>query len=58
MIWTEADYEKFSWHDNHVHGISICEGEHGTGELILDLDYMLNGSRTEKDSISKLHRLY
>ena len=30
-----------SWHDNHVHGIRIVEGENGTGELVLDLDYIL-----------------
>jgi len=30
-----------SWHDNHVHGLTIHSGEHGTGELILDLDYIL-----------------
>jgi len=41
MNWTEADYDELSWHDNHVHGIAIREGEHGTGELILDLDYIV-----------------
>jgi len=30
-----------SWHDNHVHGLSIVEGEHGAGELLLDLDYIV-----------------
>ena len=39
--WTEADYPSMSWHDNHVHGIEIRSGEHGTGELLLDLDYIL-----------------
>ena len=39
--WTEADYAQMSWHDNHVHGLTIHSGEHGTGELILDLDYIL-----------------
>ena len=39
--WTEADYERMSWHDNHVHGLSVEEREHGTGLLILDLDYIL-----------------
>lgn len=30
-----------SWHDNHVHALRIVEGEHGAGELQLDLDYIL-----------------
>lgn len=37
-----------SWHDNHVHGLKIVEGVHGSGELVLDIDYILewlpNGS--------------
>ncbi len=39
--WTEADFEQMSWHDNHVHGIQIRAGEYGSGELILDLDYIV-----------------
>ena len=30
-----------SWHDNHVHGLEIIEGEYGAGKLILDIDYIL-----------------
>lgn len=30
-----------SWHDNHVHALRIVEGPYGAGELILDLDYIL-----------------
>ena len=40
-IWTEADFEGMSWHDNHVHGLGIRSGEYGSGELILDLDHIL-----------------
>lgn len=29
--WTEADYPTVSWHDNHVHGLQIRAGEHGSG---------------------------
>jgi hypothetical protein len=39
--WTEALFEEMSWHDNHVHALRIVEGEHGSGDLILDLDYIL-----------------
>ncbi|WP_162605209.1 hypothetical protein [Piscinibacter terrae] len=30
-----------SWHDCHVHGFRVFEAEHGSGELQLDLDYIL-----------------
>lgn len=30
-----------SWHDNHVHALRIVEGRHGAGELLLDLDYIV-----------------
>ncbi len=39
--WSEADFENMSWHDNHVHGVHIRSGEFGAGELILDIDYIL-----------------
>ena len=39
--WSTDDYDEMSWHDNHVHGIRIVEGVNGTGELVLDLDYIL-----------------
>jgi hypothetical protein len=40
-IWTAVQFSEMSWHDNHVHGFSIRGGEHGSGELILDLDYIV-----------------
>ena len=39
--WTEADFDSLGWHDIHVHGFRVTEGEHGVGLLILDLDYIL-----------------
>ena len=39
--WTDAQFEAMTWHDNHVHGFRIVEGEHGAGQLILDLDHIL-----------------
>lgn len=43
MEWTDADFDDLSWHDNHVHGISIEREnpDHGTGVLTLDLDHIL-----------------
>jgi len=39
--WTNADFEQLSWHDCCVYGLRIVEGEHGTGGLELDLDYLV-----------------
>jgi len=39
-VWTHQDFESMSWHDNHVHALRIVAGEHGSGELQLDLDYI------------------
>jgi hypothetical protein len=41
ITWTEKDFEQLGWHDNYIHGFTIREGEHGAGELILDIDYIL-----------------
>ena len=41
ILWTHEQFGAMSWHDNHVHGFSIREGRHGEGELLLDLDYIL-----------------
>lgn len=41
--WTEADFQSLSWHDNHVHALEIraATPDHGTGELVLHLDHIL-----------------
>ena len=41
MQWTEANFDEMCWHDNHVHALRIEEGEHGTGQLTLDIDYIV-----------------
>ena len=41
QVWTHDQFEEMSWHDNHVHSIRIVEGIHGSGMLVLDLDYIL-----------------
>ena len=43
-ICTHENFDEMSWHDNHVHGIQVVEGEHG-GTLILDLDYIVEWIR-------------
>lgn len=39
--WTEKDFDQLGWHDNYIHSIAIREGEYGSGELVLDIDYIL-----------------
>lgn len=40
-LWTTADFDAMNWHDAHVHALRIVHGAHGSGELILDIDYIL-----------------
>jgi len=46
--WTDADFDQLSWHDNHIHGFTIIEGQHGAGELILDIDYIVEWIKGEE----------
>jgi hypothetical protein len=39
--YTDADLDSLSWHDNHIHGLRLSEGEHGAGELELDVDHIV-----------------
>lgn len=39
--WTTADFKTLSWHDCHVYGFSLEEGEYGTCELSFDLDFIV-----------------
>lgn len=45
MRWHTADFDGLSWHDVHVHGFRIVEGEHGTAELQIDIDFILEWIR-------------
>jgi hypothetical protein len=44
---TDADFDRMSWHDNHVHGLRIVGAEVAdhlvlkSGELVLDLDHIV-----------------
>lgn len=40
-LWTDDEFERMSWHDNHVHALRILEGRYGSGRLLLDVDYIL-----------------
>lgn len=40
-FWTDAQFDDMSWHDCHVHALRLVEGAYGAGELLLDLDYIV-----------------
>ena len=48
QVWTDEQFDEMSWHDNCVHALRIVEGIHGAGELILDLDYILEWIEAEE----------
>jgi len=50
QAWSEKQFDEMSWHDNHVHALRIVEGVHGAGELVLDLDYILEWVKCEGNS--------
>ena len=41
LHWTHEQFDEMSWHDNHVHALRVVAGEHGAGELIFDIDYIV-----------------
>jgi len=43
---TEIDFDTISWHDNHVHALRVIEGEDGSGELVLDIDHIVEWIET------------
>jgi hypothetical protein len=49
--WTDADFDTLSWHDNHVHGLQISEGQYGSGELVLDLDFIVEWVRSDSGCV-------
>ena len=51
--WTTEDFEELSWHDCSVHGLSIVGGddESGAGELVLDLDFIVEWVRVGAEQL-------
>ncbi len=47
--WTETDWEILGWHDCNIYGFSFAEGNHGTGSLTFDLDYILEWRKTKSN---------
>lgn len=50
-VWADEDFDQLSWHDNHVHGLSIIEGEFGAGELSLDIDFILKWNLSDSSRV-------
>ncbi len=40
-IWTDTDFEKMGWHDNHIYKIRLIK------DLELDIDYILQWNSPE-----------
>lgn len=55
--WTESDFDSLGWHDIHVHGFRIVEGDRGVGELVLDIDYILDRIQPESEGGSFRFRI-
>lgn len=47
-FWTDADFPNLSWHDNSIHALRIIEGRDGAGELVLDIDHIVEWIESEK----------
>jgi len=41
QVWTDAQFDEMSWHDNYVHALRIVEVSDGAGDLILDVDHIV-----------------
>jgi hypothetical protein len=52
--WTDEHFDTLSWHDNHVHGLRVVAGEHGTGKLVLDLDHILEWRKASENKFQFL----
>ena len=42
-VWTEADFDAMSWHDNAIHAVAVEPVPDHPGRLLLDLDYIVGG---------------
>lgn len=44
-IWTDADFDKMGWHDNHIYKIRLTE------DLELDIDYILHWNKPDLEGL-------
>ena len=45
--WVQSEFDAMSWHDCHIHSMRFLEGKDGSGELHLDIDYILEWRKRE-----------
>jgi hypothetical protein len=51
LQWSEKDFEKMGWHDNHVYGLALNVEEF---KFVLDIDYILEWVKpNEKETYFK-----
>jgi hypothetical protein len=50
-VWTHDEFDEMSWHDCHVHALRIVEGAYGAGQLILDIDYIVEWLKGEEGKV-------
>ena len=48
-LWTDRDFDAMSWHDCHVHALRLIEGEHGSGDFELDIDYIVEWKQDKNE---------
>jgi hypothetical protein len=48
QVWTDAQFDEMSWHDNHVHALRLVETGDGAGDLILDVDHIVEWIKTSE----------
>jgi len=49
-VWTDADFDELSWHDNRVHAIALEPALPEPGRLLLDLDHIVQWVRPQPPS--------
>lgn len=51
-VWTDADFDRMNWHDNKIHAFHLAyEAENYLSELILDIDFILQWTRTDNQGV-------
>ncbi len=42
-VWTNADFDELSWHDNTIHALAVEPLGSDPGRLLLDIDHIVGG---------------
>ena len=44
-VWTNADFDDLTWHDNTIHALAVEPLPGNPGRLLLDIDHIVEGVR-------------